>query len=459
MVMRISRKKWIGLCLLIFFILTLTSYGQNRFKVVYIGQLSRSPISLKHLECEYPIYEVKGQRFISVSTIEALGIELKDLSHLMKERQKESKEQEAVYMCELPLYCGNIRSFALASSSEIYVPVELLKSIGKLVSGEAQYVLEQDLIGSQYLFEIDEIGIENKSDHIESLRCKHLYWNGKSFIWLKEDMVLESGEKKAWEIRGNEKELYITTLVEVVNEWPIEEAQNGYYGQCNEAIFNQYSESLYLEALKGVFPRCIMLGEMKQGFGKLKAKDKVEIIRIEKHRYTVIQDSNGKKHQVPYEWVRLLGEKGACYGRATKEAIEDFATLNHIQSKTDYLLWTDLYRQRTYVLKREQDQWKLIQKFVCSTGKKDHPTPSGIYEIQYKIPFIGVQKGYRCKYALVFFRDYMYHSILFDPSGKYIKSGQYELGSKASHGCIRLTEKDSKWLYEHIPLNTTVWIR
>ena len=54
---------------------------------------------------------------------------------------------------------------------------------------------------------------------------------------------------------------------------------------------------------------------------------------------------------------------------------------------------------------------------------------------------------------------YMYHSILFDKSGKYIKSGQYELGSKASHGCVRLSEKDSAWLYTHIPVNTTVWIR
>ena len=75
------------------------------------------------------------------------------------------------------------------------------------------------------------------------------------------------------------------------------------------------------------------------------------------------------------------------------------------------------------------------------------------------MPYFGLEKNFRCKNALVFFRNYMYHSILFDKSGTYIKSGQYDLGRRVSHGCIRLAEKDSAWLYQHIPVGTTVWIR
>lgn len=51
----------------------------------------------------------------------------------------------------------------------------------------------------------------------------------------------------------------------------------------------------------------------------------------------------------------------------------------------------------------------------------------------------------------------MYHSVLFDKSGTYVIKSQ--LGMQASSGCIRLSEKDSKWLYDYIPVGTTVWIQ
>ena len=111
------------------------------------------------------------------------------------------------------------------------------------------------------------------------------------------------------------------------------------------------------------------------------------------------------------------------------------------------------------MLKKQEERWQLEKRFICSTGKNINPTPQGIYEVQYTIPFIGMDKGYRCKNALVFYRDYMFHSILFDKTGTYIKSGQYDLGRKVSHGCVRLSEEDSLWLYQHIPVGSTVWIR
>lgn len=258
---------------------------------------------------------------------------------------------------------------------------------------------------------------------------------------------------------SDSKKVYITTVIEEINEWEVPEAEEGCYGQRETAIFKQYSESIYLNKLKTIFPSCVIEGQMLHAVGPLKEKEIVEVLRSEKHYYLLIKDEKGNQYQVPYNSVKIIGEKGARWGRATKTQIEDFATLSHVESATNYLLWTDLYRQRTYVLIKDKGRWKLEKEFICSTGKINNPTPTGFYEVQYMIPYIGVQKGYRCKYALVFFRDYMYHSVLFDKSGQYIKSGQYELGSKASHGCVRLTEKDSEWLYTHIPVKTKVWIR
>ena len=459
MVSRISRKQRYFIGFILCLCVSYRSYGQNTFQTVYIGEVEKAPICFKNREAHYPLYQVSEQLFIPLETLEVIEATF----GLGEQDRIKNKElpllQGSAYMQSQAIYCGNIRSYALAVQKRTLLPIEVLAGIGKLKCDQETYWLEEDLQGVQKLFKQSEEGIENKVDHLIKVEGKHLFWENRCFKTETETLLLEPGEKKAWQALTKQKALYITTIVETVNEWPVSQEANMAYGQQNEVIFNQYSDSIALEKLTAVFPQCKMEGQMLQDIGPLKAKDLVEIWRIEKHHAMHVVDEKGNKYQVPYASVKLLGEKGGRYGKVSKEEIEAFATLNHIQSQTDYLVWTDLYRQRTYVLKKEQGRWKLIQNFVCSSGKMNNPTPSGYFQVQYKIPYIGVQKGYRCKYALVFFRDYMYHSILFDRSGKYIQSGQYELGSKASHGCIRLLEKDSKWLYDYIPIGTTVWIR
>ena len=149
---------------------------------------------------------------------------------------------------------------------------------------------------------------------------------------------------------------------------------------------------------------------------------------------------------------------GKGWQPATTMEIEDYVNLKGYESDTEYLIWTDIYRQLTYVFKGEKNNWNLVKSMKCSTGKNKSLTPTGEFKIEYKVPYFGMDKGYRCKNALVVFRDYMYHSILFDITGKYVRSGQYQLGARVSHGCIRLSEEDSKWLYTNIPEYTKVYI-
>lgn len=449
-------------------IIPYVSYAKNLYQTVYIGEVESTQEVFSIKEKQYPLYRVKNQIFISLSTLQAIGFEVEEVEGIYYIQESADPlitettfldGNEKAYMSKYPVYCGGIRSYALSAEGQLLLPIDILKAFGKLNRENNVYWLEDNFQNELKLLKIDEEGIENKADHIIQLRCKHIYWNGKSHESVEENFVLEIGEKKVWQLADDPKKLYITTVIEEVNEWKISEAQGQCYGQQEMSIFNQYSESIYLNELKDVFPPCIIEGQMLHAVGTLKEKETVEVCRSEKHYYLSVKDAQGNKYQVPYSSVKIIGEKGARLGKATKEAIEDFATLNHVESATNYLIWTDLYRQRTYVLKKDEGAWKLEEQFVCSTGKVNNPTPAGFYEVQYMIPYIGVEKGYRCKYAMVFFRDYMYHSILFDRSGKYIKSGQYELGSKASHGCIRLSEKDSKWMYTHIPVKTRVWIR
>lgn len=458
MVSRISRKQSYILGMILCLCVSYKTYAKSTFESVYIGEVKKSASELAYRQARYPLYEVSAEVFIPLETIQMIKTTLASDESIDSKNTAPLLEGSA-YMAPEAIYCGNIRSYALMVQEKRLLPIEALQEMGKLKCDEATFWLEEDLQGTSKLFNISDEGIQNKTEHLLKVEASHLFWEDRTFKTIAETLLLEPGETKAWQKVGKQKGIYISSMIETVNEWPVNEGVTRRYGQQNEVIFNQYSDALYLRQLSHVFPRCKMEGKMLQTIGPLKINEIVEIWRIEKHYDMHVIDGKGNKYQVPYSSVKILGESGAPYGKVSKEQIEAFANLNHMQSQTDYLLWTDLYRQRTYVLKKENGTWVLVQSFVCSSGKVNNPTPSGIFEVKYKIPYIGVQKGYRCKYALVFFRDYMYHSILFDCTGKYIQSGQYELGSKASHGCIRLSEKDSKWLHDRIPIGTTVWIR
>lgn len=444
----------------------ITFAAQTQFEEMFIGDVKTSQFTYNH----YTLYEVEEQTFISISTLKALGYSIDEsnpiwcitLDNKEKVDQSENIENHTItgkaYMSKTPIYCGNIRSYALKVEDDILIPIEALQALGQLYFKDNNYSVEIDFQNPLQLIKIDEDKICNLTDHIMWLVYKQIYWHERQFKTFEDKILLNPNESFQYKKVEDKNYLYITTVIEEMSEWPINRDSTN-YGQQQEKIFKKYSDSIYLRYLTTLFPPYILTGEMIYPVGTLQAKEAVEIYRSEKHEQYIVKDKNGKLIPVPYQSVHIIGEKGTWVGTVSDKMIEDFATLSQIQSDTDYLIWTDLYRQRTYILKNEEGKWHLEKKFICSSGKKDNPTPSGFYEVEYKIPYIGVNRGFRCKYALVFFRDYMYHSILFDKTGTYVKSGQYELGSRASHGCIRLSEKDSKWMHTTIPVKTKVWIR
>ena len=51
----------------------------------------------------------------------------------------------------------------------------------------------------------------------------------------------------------------------------------------------------------------------------------------------------------------------------------------------------------------------------------------------------------------------MFHSVLYNQKeGKVTQSSVNHLGSKASHGCVRLSVEDAKWIWTNCPANTKV---
>ena len=135
----------------------------------------------------------------------------------------------------------------------------------------------------------------------------------------------------------------------------------------------------------------------------------------------------------------------------------EFVNYNKFESKTNYLLVTNLEERRTYVFTKNDETglWEELYDWPCTIGKPSTPTITGTFYISGRKPFFGTDV-YRVKYATRIRGPYYYHSILFDPTGTKIKDGR--LGMALSHGCVRLATDNAKWIYENIPDDTTVFI-
>ena len=442
------------------------------YQRIYLGQVKEDSKFLIYHARSYNLFRLFDTTYIPLTYLKQMGAEIRKADNEIKVNFDEAENTESAttkvwfkekgaYSSRINVYIGNIRTYSIGVEDEVLVPVQSLKAVLGLITYRSAYVAEDRWYDIQRYITIDDRWIHNQSNHLLRLKLMHIIWDGKKFIEEQEDiLLLKPYEIISKPIPAIDKQFtYVTTVLLSLNGFDTEIDIEDCYGQKNDNFFRTYTCELNRERLEKVFPAYKILGSIKQDMVDFKKGEKIEIWRAEKRNCYMIKTKEGKYKMLPCSSIAVEVDRGVYTKAAKKEDIEDYITLNHMTSKTDYLIWTDLYRQRVYVLKKAVGAWQLQKICVCSSGKNTFPTPAGRYELQYSIPYFGLQKNFRCKNALVFFRDYMFHSIIFDSTGTYIKSGKYQLGQRVSHGCVRLSEEDSAWLYYHIPLKTTVWIR
>lgn len=116
----------------------------------------------------------------------------------------------------------------------------------------------------------------------------------------------------------------------------------------------------------------------------------------------------------------------------------------------------DLSAQRVYV--RSND--KTIYTMIASTGLHDS-TPHGDFTINGRGDhFYNPSEGWGADYWVSFRNNvYLFHTVpTKQDAGSYVVSEAVKLGHPASHGCVRLTLADAKWLYDQVPDGTPVHI-
>ena len=132
-----------------------------------------------------------------------------------------------------------------------------------------------------------------------------------------------------------------------------------------------------------------------------------------------------------------------------KKLNEDTINQFDITSNTNYLVFVNIAEQKTYVYEGSKNDWTLDKTFTCSTGIEGKETPVGVFTVQNRAPwFFSPKYGQGGKYYVQFMGNYLFHSIPFNSDKTTISDPT--LGVPASHGCIRLSVEDSKWLYDNV---------
>ena len=104
-------------------------------------------------------------------------------------------------------------------------------------------------------------------------------------------------------------------------------------------------------------------------------------------------------------------------------------------------------------------KYSVLEKcFTCSTGADSSPTRTGQYKIRAKYRWRWLVGNVYGQYNSSISSDYLFHSVPYKKEKENtLDMTEYDkLGTPASHGCIRLCVRDTKWIYDNCPIGTQV---
>lgn len=126
----------------------------------------------------------------------------------------------------------------------------------------------------------------------------------------------------------------------------------------------------------------------------------------------------------------------------------------------DKLLVVYIGSQSVVAYEGKDGDWEELRVMICSTGRKNHDTPTGTYKItdRYTYKKLGTTEDSHCYgfYASRFKTHHLFHSVPISEKATKADQGHYmcdmhkfeKLGTVASDGCVRMTVADAKWIYD-----------
>ena len=152
------------------------------------------------------------------------------------------------------------------------------------------------------------------------------------------------------------------------------------------------------------------------------------------------------------------------FGKSKAEDYYKYALqkkIANLSSDTQYCISVSTEFNRIAVFKGEKGNWKMIKYGKCGTGKASHATGHANLLLPGKRgTHFGESKGYTCWYWTKIYKAVRFHSVLYKKHSKsHLKSRlSKQVGSRVSHGCVRLPKAFAKWIYENAQGGTRVRI-
>ena len=129
-----------------------------------------------------------------------------------------------------------------------------------------------------------------------------------------------------------------------------------------------------------------------------------------------------------------------------------------------YTLMVDRLNQivRAYTYDEYGAYTVLVREMICSTGTKSNPTPLGTTIMPKKRARWGYFPTWdsHAQYLTRIDSANAFHSVLYyDADERLLAEKSFDdLGSAASHGCVRLLVSDAKWIYDNCEAGTIITV-
>lgn len=166
-----------------------------------------------------------------------------------------------------------------------------------------------------------------------------------------------------------------------------------------------------------------------------------------------------KKDKAAKKAIKQANKGKIAYATKKKHVEEFMGTVmtkkaqSH-SSSTSWLIMIDRHVNHLCIFRGKKGDWKLYRSWRCSTGKPWTPTITGSYSLGSKGYSFG--HGYTCYYYSQISGNYLIHSVKYYEGSRRIRDGR--LGQNVSKGCVRLAIENAKFIYDHAPYGSRIYI-
>ena len=130
-----------------------------------------------------------------------------------------------------------------------------------------------------------------------------------------------------------------------------------------------------------------------------------------------------------------------------------------------YLTVVDVYHQVVSVYSRDENgEYTVpVRYMVCTSGAAETPSPLGTFKMgghRVRFGYFSSSGVYGQYWSNITGRIY-FHTLLYSKRSAetYTESSYRRLGTRGSHGCVRLLVPDARWIFYHLAPGSTVEIR